>query len=97
MLRQRHVPMRRCVACGTHRPKKELVHIVRTAQGEVTVDLDGRGAGRGAYLCRLPDCWEQGIKRNRLDHALKVRVSDQGRERLQEFASTLVQQVKAGK
>jgi len=84
--------MRRCIACGTQRPKKELLHIVRTPQGEVAVDIKGKAAGRGAYLCRAPACWEQGLKKNHLEHALKVQISSQERQRLQEFADTVAAQ-----
>ncbi len=89
MIREQHVPMRQCVACGTKRPKRELMHIVRTPQGEVTVDIKGKAAGRGAYLCRAPACWEQGLRKNHLEHALKVHISSQERQRLQEFADTV--------
>ncbi len=92
MIREQHVPMRRCVACGTQRPKKELLHIVRTPQGDVTVDIKGKAAGRGAYLCRAPACWEQGLRKNHLEHALKVQISSQERQRLQEFADTVAAQ-----
>ncbi|MSQ22592.1 MAG: YlxR family protein, partial [Dehalococcoidia bacterium] len=91
-----HVPLRRCVACGTQRPKMELVHIVRTPQGLVTVDLGRRAAGRGAYLCQSSACWEQGLKKSRLEHALKVQISAQDRQRLQEFASNLIQPLSPG-
>jgi predicted RNA-binding protein YlxR (DUF448 family) len=92
MLRQRHVPLRRCVACGAQRPKRELVHVVRTLQGPVVVDLENRATGRGAYLCHSYICWEQGLKKSRLEHALKVQTSDEDKQRLREFASTLIQQ-----
>ncbi|MEK7777889.1 MAG: YlxR family protein [Chloroflexota bacterium] len=96
MLKQRHVPLRRCVACGTQRPKRELIHLVRTPQGQVTVDLGNRAAGRGAYLCHSTACWEQGLKKSRLEHALKAQISDEDRQHLQEFASTLIQQSSSG-
>ena len=92
MLRQRHVPLRRCVACGTQRPKRELVNVVRTPEGSIVVDLANRAAGRGAYLCHSYACWEQGLKKSRLEHALKTQISVEDKERLREFASTLIQQ-----
>ena len=48
---QKKVPVRRCVGCNTQKPKKELVRIVRSPEGEVSVDLTGKRSGRGAYLC----------------------------------------------
>lgn len=96
MVRQRHVPLRRCVACGTQRPKKELVHIVRTLHGEVVVDLGEKAAGRGAYLCYSAACWDKGFKRNRLEHSLKTQISAQNRQRLLELGSALVQRTSPG-
>ena len=49
---QKKVPVRRCVGCNTQKPKKELVRIVRSPEGEVSVDLTGKRSGRGAYLCQ---------------------------------------------
>ncbi len=66
---------------------------MRLAQGQVTVDLGRKTAGRGAYLCPSLACWEQGMKKDRLDHALRGRMSPEDRQRLQEFAKTMAQQV----
>lgn len=90
--RQRHVPLRRCVTCGTRLPQRELIRIVKTPQGKVIVDPSSKAPGRGAYLCHSPSCWEQGLKKNRLDHALRGRMSPEERHLLQEFAQTAVQQ-----
>lgn len=89
---QRHVPLRRCVACGTRLPQRELIRIVRTPLGQLIVDPGHRAAGRGAYLCRLPACWDQGLKKNRLDHALRGQLSPEEQQLLKEFAKVLVQQ-----
>ncbi|WP_316568524.1 RNase P modulator RnpM [Neobacillus sp. YIM B06451] len=50
MNKMKKVPMRKCVATGEMRPKKELVRIVRSKEGEVSIDLTGKKSGRGAYL-----------------------------------------------
>ena len=54
---QKKVPVRRCVGCNTQKPKKELVRIVRSPEGEVSVDLTGKRSGRGAYLCPSAACF----------------------------------------
>ena len=92
MARQRHVPLRRCAACGTQLPQRELIRIVRTPLGHVTVDLERKMAGRGAYLCHSPTCWEQSLKKNRLERVLRVGISPEDRQSLREFASNTVQQ-----
>jgi len=66
----RRVPQRSCVACRQVRAKSELIRIVRTPHGEVQIDLSGKLAGRGAYLCRDERCLDQAVKRHRLARAL---------------------------
>ena len=69
MPRKRHIPERSCVACGSKRPKRELVRVATSPQGEVSVDLTGKAPGRGAYVCG-PDCWESALGRGRLARSL---------------------------
>ena len=73
------------MACKCVRDKRELVRLVRAAEGLVEVDETGRKAGRGAYLCRREECWETGIKRGRLEYNLKTTLSPENREKLMEF------------
>ena len=71
---QKKVPVRRCVGCNTQKPKKELVRIVRSPEGEVSVDLTGKRSGRGAYLCPSAACLAKARKAKRLEHAFGVPV-----------------------
>ena len=89
---QRHIPERTCVACRSPRPKREMVRVVRTAAGTVEVDPSGKKPGRGAYLCRLPECWRRALQRTALDHALKTEISEADRAALAAFG----QQAAAG-
>ena len=69
-----------------------MVRIVRTPKGDILIDQGSRKiAGRGVYLCPLSACWEQGLKKNRLDHALRVPLSAEDRQNLRDFARTLDQ------
>ena len=88
-MRQRHVPERTCVICGTKTAKRDLVRVVRTPQGECTVDATGKLPGRGAYICRQPSCWEKALRGGRLAHALRGEVSPADKEKLEGFATTL--------
>jgi predicted RNA-binding protein YlxR (DUF448 family) len=73
--RPRHVPQRTCVVCRQTSAKRQLVRVVRTPDGSVTIDPTGKLSGRGAYLCDLPACWEAALKhRGALARALKVEV-----------------------
>ena len=86
----RHVPQRTCVGCRQVAPKREMVRIVRTVDGLVEVDPTGKKAGRGAYLCRKSLCWELGLGKNRLDHALEIKIDPETKAQLLEYAKTLV-------
>ena len=85
---QRPPPQRTCVACRTSGDKRSLLRIVRTPLG-VELDETGKKAGRGAYLCHRPDCWQQALRKGRLDAALKTRLSADERLRLTEYATSL--------
>ena len=64
------VPMRMCVACREMKPKKELIRVVRTPEGEIVADETGRKNGRGAYLCRAEACFNKAVKTKALEHPL---------------------------
>jgi predicted RNA-binding protein YlxR (DUF448 family) len=87
--KQKHIPMRTCVACRQERPKRELVRIVRSLSGAVVIDPKGKQAGRGAYLCRARPCWELAFKKQALEHALQTTISPEDRAALAEFAQAL--------
>ncbi|MFS8640208.1 MAG: YlxR family protein, partial [Symbiobacteriaceae bacterium] len=55
----KHVPQRTCIGCRAVRPKRELLRIVRTPEGEILFDPSGRRAGRGAYLCPSASCLDR--------------------------------------
>ncbi|MCF0109239.1 MAG: YlxR family protein [Erysipelotrichaceae bacterium] len=71
------IPMRKCVATMEQLPKKELMRIVRTPEGEVTVDLTGKANGRGAYLKKDEAALEIARKKKSLEKALEVKISDE--------------------
>ena len=78
------IPQRHCVGCGEGKAKKELVRVVRTAQGEILVDLTGKKSGRGAYICPKKSCLEKARKAKRLEHAFSCAISPEIYDRLQE-------------
>ena len=79
----KRAPQRRCVTCGEHAGKRDLLRVVRTPQGGVTVDPKGKAPGRGAYVCGDGECALTAVRRGRLEHALKVRLSPEARQRLE--------------
>ena len=73
-MQQRKIPVRRCVGCNAQKPKKELVRVVRSPDGTVSVDLTGKKAGRGAYLCPSAACLAKARKAKRLERALDTQI-----------------------
>lgn len=65
-------PMRMCVGCRQMRPKKELLRVVRTPQGEIVLDATGKKSGRGAYICPSESCFQQAVKQKQLERALEA-------------------------
>ena len=60
-MKNKKIPLRRCVGCGEMKPKGELIRVVRTPEDEIVLDASGRANGRGAYLCRSVECCSQEI------------------------------------
>jgi len=79
---RRPLPQRTCVACHTVRAKRELVRIVRSPAGELTVDLRGKAPGRGAYLDPDQACLDRGLREGALAKALEIPVDAVTAERL---------------
>lgn len=74
-MRTRKIPLRKCVACQQMMPKKELIRVVRTPDEAILIDLTGKKAGRGAYLCGKLSCFKLAKKSKALDRALKQTVA----------------------
>lgn len=68
------VPMRMCVGCRVMRPKKEMLRVVRSAEGQVSIDPTGKAAGRGAYVCKDIACLERAMKTRGLERAFEQKV-----------------------
>jgi uncharacterized protein len=74
--KQKKVPMRKCIATGEMKPKKELVRIVRTKEGEVSIDITGKKSGRGAYLSKQKEAVLLAKKKNTLANHLQVSIDE---------------------
>ena len=92
--KQKKIPVRRCVGCNAQRPKRELVRVVRSPEGEISIDLRGKAPGRGAYLCPSAACLAKARKAKRLEHAFGVPVPDGVYERLAEEIACAEQMAK---
>lgn len=68
----RKVPTRKCIGCGESREKKDLVRIVRSKDGEISIDATGKKNGRGAYICKSAQCLSKAIKGKGLERSFKM-------------------------
>ena len=88
----RKIPMRMCVGCREMKPKKELLRVVRSPEGQVSLDETGKKPGRGAYCCYNAECLRRALKQGQLDRQLEVRLSDEVNAELTRTMEELLRQ-----
>ncbi len=86
-MHQKKIPMRMCTGCGEMKPKRELVRVVKSPEGEVSLDRTGKKPGRGAYVCRSADCLRAARKARRFERAFSCRIPDEVYDRMEEELS----------
>ena len=92
MLKQKKVPVRMCVGCGEKRPKREMLRIVKTPEGEFHVDATGKQNGRGCYICPDMSCMNAMCKGRKLARSYEMTVDQAVYEGLkEEFEACIVQ------
>ena len=85
---EKKVPLRKCLGCDEMIGKKGAVRIVRSKEGELSVDPTGKKAGRGAYICRSRECLELAKKGRKLERGLKCAIPDEIYEILEKELSS---------
>ena len=70
------VPERMCTGCKVHKPKKELIRVVKAPDGEISVDFHGKKSGRGAYVCPSMECLKKARKSRALERALELAIPE---------------------
>jgi len=75
-VKEKKIPQRKCVGCGEMKSKKDLIRVVRSPEGDISLDLTGKKAGRGAYVCPDKECITKAYKGHRLEKALDKQVND---------------------
>ena len=71
---QKKIPERKCVGCGEKKPKKDLIRVLRTPEGQIVLDRTGKMSGRGAYLCPSVNCLKKAVKQRRIETSLEVSI-----------------------
>ena len=84
------IPLRQCIGCGEMKSKKEMILVLRTAEGEILIDATGRKNGRGAYLCPSCECLKKAVKSKGLDRSFKMAVPREVYEALEKEMEELV-------
>ncbi len=74
---KKKIPERKCLGCGTSKPKGELARVVRGPDGAVSLDLTGKKSGRGAYVCKSAECLKKCRKRKSIERSLEVNIPDE--------------------
>ena len=81
---QKKIPMRQCLGCREMKPKRELIRVVRSPEGEISLDFKGKAPGRGAYICPAPAGLKQAIKAKALERAFSTQIPEAVYEKLNE-------------
>ena len=71
------VPLRQCVGCGQMKSKKEMMRVIKTAEGDIVLDVTGRKNGRGAYLCKQEECLKMAMKNKGLERSFKMSIPNE--------------------
>ncbi len=87
--KQKHIPLRTCIACRETKPKRELTRVVLVPEQGLVVDATGKVNGRGAYVCSRRVCWDQAIKRGALARALRARLAQEDIAMLEAYANSI--------
>ncbi|MBW8382910.1 MAG: YlxR family protein [Youngiibacter sp.] len=76
-MKTKKIPMRMCTGCMEMKPKKDLIRVVRSNEGEISIDMKGKKPGRGAYVCRDEACLKLSFKTKRLSKNLEADISEE--------------------
>ena len=82
-MKTKKIPLRMCVGCREMKEKKSLIRVVRSPEGDVSLDPGGKKPGRGAYVCREGDCLARALKQRQIERQLQVSLTPEVTEALQ--------------
>ncbi|MDE5946959.1 MAG: YlxR family protein [Oscillospiraceae bacterium] len=83
-MKTKKIPMRMCLGCGENKPKRELIRVVKSPEGEISLDFTGKKSGRGAYICKDTECLKKTQKNKRLSKSFSCKIDDSVYEALEE-------------
>ena len=91
MSTEKKVPQRQCIGCGEMKNKRALIRVLKTTDGQITIDATGRKNGRGAYLCPSMDCFKKAVKGKGLERSFKMAIPKEVYESLEKEMEQLDQ------
>ena len=86
------IPLRLCVGCKEMKPKKEMMRVIKSAEGEIFLDTTGKKNGRGAYICKQVECLEEAFSNHGLERSLKISIPKETMENLSKEMKMFVEQ-----
>lgn len=75
-IKPKKIPQRQCIGCGESKSKRELIRVVRSPEGEISIDFTGKKPGRGAYLCPSEKCLKKALKTKKLSRSLECEIPE---------------------
>ncbi|MCI9162777.1 MAG: YlxR family protein [Lachnospiraceae bacterium] len=85
----KRIPQRQCIGCGEMKSKREMIRVLKTPEGEFTLDATGRKNGRGAYLCPSMECLQKAVKGKGLERSFKMAIPKEVYETLEKEMGNL--------
>ena len=76
MMKTKKIPMRMCLGCGEMKPKRELIRVVKSKEGDISLDLTGKKSGRGAYICKSVECFEKARIASKFERSFSCMISE---------------------
>ena len=76
MMKTKKIPMRMCLGCGEMKPKRELIRVVKSKEGDISLDHTGKKSGRGAYICKSVECFEKARKARKFERSFSCMISE---------------------
>lgn len=76
-MKPKKIPLRMCLGCNEMKPKNELLRVVKSPEGEISLDITGKKNGRGAYICHSAECLERAVKSKRLERTFSSLVPNE--------------------
>ena len=83
-MKAKKTPMRMCTGCMEMFDKRALVRVVKSPDGEISLDLTGKKSGRGAYVCKNAECLKKARKKKAFERAFGVQIEDEIYDKMQE-------------